>query len=159
MASKIKEFYHRYLYSDELALEVRLVNLVYVVGSMTALAATVFRALVFSSLSLTLVMVTCTVIPIILIYVSNRTKRYRLLNWITVVAFADVLFPLSFFFVGGVDGGMAAYFVLSVVAIFILTKGRQFAVMLITHVACMIGCYYLSFRYPNLTAAFTARQQ
>jgi hypothetical protein len=60
----------------------------------------------------------------------------------------DVLLPAALFAMGGVKSGMAAYFAMSVVLIFFLSKGRTRVIILTTHIAWVILCYAASSAPP-----------
>jgi signal transduction histidine kinase/DNA-binding response OmpR family regulator/PAS domain-containing protein len=149
----------RYVYSEELPLNARMMNLVYVVGFVTAAFATVTRLFIVSSVPLNITMIAITVLAGAQLYVSNRFNLHAVCGWVTLVVLCDLLFPITLFMLGGVQGGMAAYFVLSVVAIFLLAGGRAMFVLLVVHIVWVVACYYLTYRFPGLVSDLTVSQR
>jgi hemerythrin-like metal-binding protein len=95
----------------------------------------------------------------VLLFVGNRYNLYRVGTVITLITLCDILFPLIFFTNGGMDSGMAAYFVLSIVIIFLLEKGRNRVILLCVHVLIVLASYYISLRYPGLLFEMTSFQR
>jgi signal transduction histidine kinase/CheY-like chemotaxis protein len=80
----------------------------------------------------------------------NRFHFYSAVSvWFVLILLADILFPVVFFTNGGVGSGMNAYFVLSIMTIFLLSHGKPFAIMISTHIALVIACYVIEFFHPN----------
>jgi signal transduction histidine kinase/CheY-like chemotaxis protein len=71
----------------------------------------------------------------------------------------DILFPLAFFVLGGANGSMAAYFVMSVVVIFLLARGRNLVLVLLLHLAVIGATYFAGYRLPRLVIPLTPDQQ
>jgi signal transduction histidine kinase/CheY-like chemotaxis protein len=92
-------------------------------------------------------------------YVCNRYHVYKFTTWLAVIAISEVLFPVSFFFLGGLNSSMPAYFILSIVVIFFLLQGRGLFVMLFIHLALIVTCYLVSAVNPGLVMALTGQQR
>ena len=120
MIGKIKNLVLKHIFTEALPLYERRVNLVYVAGFITALTATAGRFFIICSAALDATMLVITFSILILLYISKRYSLYTQCALVTLIMMGNVLFPITFFLVGGVDSGMAAYFVLSVVIIFLL---------------------------------------
>ncbi|GHU79098.1 hypothetical protein FACS1894191_1130 [Clostridia bacterium] len=146
----VRRFIRRYVDTEALHLDVRLSNLVYIIGTLTALAATVIRLIIFRDLPLTAVMLLITVTPPLLLYVCNRYGLYMVGNWIIVIGLGNILFPVTFFLLGGARSGMPAYFVLSMVLVFLLTRGWHLPLLLGSQMVMFTACYYLSWRFPAM---------
>jgi signal transduction histidine kinase/DNA-binding response OmpR family regulator len=84
-----------------------------------------------------------------LMFVCNRYHWYVQGSWITLFMLCDILFPTAFFFLGGTESGMAAFFVLSIVVIFLLLEGRAFYIFLGTHIILVVGCYAVQYYFPQ----------
>ncbi|MDR1127978.1 MAG: response regulator [Treponema sp.] len=155
---KFKKLINRCVFSEALPLEMRVLNMICLVGIAAALVATISRILLGNSLSTFLVMMGIVISIASLLYINNRYYLYRLGTWITLIVLGDILFPLAFFQLGGSRGGMAAYFVLSIVIIFLLTRGRKCALLLVIHTVLIITCYGLSYFVPRLLSPFSEFQ-
>jgi signal transduction histidine kinase/ActR/RegA family two-component response regulator len=85
-----------------------------------------------------------------LMYVCNRFHWYTLCTRITIILICDLLLPSTYFFLGGAAGSSAAYFILALVLICLLSRGKTGAFFCVTHAMVVFVCYYLNYRYPNL---------
>ncbi|MDR2517532.1 MAG: response regulator [Spirochaetaceae bacterium] len=149
---KLKAFINRYVFSEDLPLNARMINVICLAGMVAAVATTLFRVSLHASLSLLLVMIGIILSIGFLMFVCNRFRWYVFGGWITVLLLGDILFPLAFFVLGGVRSGMAAFFVLSIVLCFLLLHGRIRAGLLMAHLVMVAGCYFAGYRFPRLVA-------
>jgi signal transduction histidine kinase/CheY-like chemotaxis protein len=147
---KLKAFIKKYVFSEDLSLDARIVNMICLVGMAAALTATVFRLFMTSGLVMILVMIGIVLSICFLMFVCNRFHRYTLGTWIVLFTICDILFPIAFFFVGGRESGMTAFFVLSIVIIFLLLNGKAFCVFLVVHILLVIGCYTAEYLFPGV---------
>jgi len=99
-----------------------------------------------------------TAFTLILMYLYNKTRQYKLISVISVILLSDILFPLKFFSAGGLHSGMVGYFVLSIFVIFILTEGVYLYILLSIHILLVTACYFIAYRYPDFIPAFTEQQ-
>jgi signal transduction histidine kinase/CheY-like chemotaxis protein len=159
LMKKIKAFVRKYVFSENLSLEARMINMICLVGMAAAMTATVSRILMGFGRGLILVMFGIVLSVGFLMFVCNRFRWYRLGIWITLLMLCDILFPLAFFFLGGVDSGMSAFFVLSIVIIFLLLQKKALIIFLSTHVALVLCCYYVGYRFPHLISGLTSTHQ
>jgi signal transduction histidine kinase/CheY-like chemotaxis protein len=159
MMKKLKSLIQRYIFSEHLSLDAKMLNMICSVGIVAALVATVTRLAMRSNLLLIAVMLSITCSVVMLLIFCNRFKLYGIGIWFFLVAFCDILLPLALFSLGGVASGMAAYFVLSVVIIFFLLRGKSRIVFLTTHIVWVIICYYISFRFPAMVIPLTGIDQ
>jgi signal transduction histidine kinase/FixJ family two-component response regulator/HPt (histidine-containing phosphotransfer) domain-containing protein len=147
---KIQELIRCYVLSDAIPLEARLLNITYLCGMIFASVALVTRSIIGANPYLLLVILGIILSSTCLIYISNRFHLYNLCIQITIVFICDILLPAAYFFLGGVAGSSVAYFILSVMIIFLLSHGKSCLIFLSTHIILVITCYYISYRYPDL---------
>jgi signal transduction histidine kinase/DNA-binding response OmpR family regulator len=147
---KIQSLIEHYILSEELPLDLRILNMIGMVGMIASLTTATIRFFMDTGIFLLLIKLGIVASVLMLLYLSNRFRLYKLGSLITLISLGDILFPLAFFSLGGMDGGMSAYFVLSIVIIFLISRGRNCAILLVTHVAWVIACYYLSVFFPSL---------
>jgi signal transduction histidine kinase/DNA-binding response OmpR family regulator len=159
MIKKIKGLIRRYIFSERLSLDAKMLNMICSVGIVAALVATITRFIMRSNLLLIVVMLGITLSVAALMFFCNRLKLYAVGRWMFLFTFCDMLLPLALFSLGGVASGMAAYFVLSIVVIFFLLGGKSRVLFLATHIIWVISCYYLSFRFPNLVLPLAGLDQ
>jgi len=141
---KIKSILDYYIYSDKLPLEARLLNVIHFVGIISILVVSLFRILTGFHIVAVLVTIALAFFILMMMYLSNHLRRYAAFRWIVLVITCDVFFPFSFFSLGGINGTMTPYFVVSIVLIFYLTWGKGRIIFLLIHIALIISCYYLS---------------
>ncbi|MDR1625155.1 MAG: response regulator [Spirochaetia bacterium] len=144
--SKLKAFIQKYLYSEELPLEVRMLNMVYLVGIAGAFVTIFTRIAAGSNIYLILLVLAIAFSIVLMLYLANRFHLYRFSRWILIIAMCDILFPLAYFALGGITSSILGYFILSIVVIFLLAEGKSRLVFLATHILIIILCYYLGSR-------------
>jgi signal transduction histidine kinase/CheY-like chemotaxis protein len=144
----LKAFIKKYIFSEELSLNARRINMICLVGMAAALAAAVSRIFMDSGMGIILVMAGIVFSIGFLMFVCNHFHWYAQGSWITLFMLCDVLFPTAFFFLGGTESGMAAFFVLSIVVVFLLLEGRAFGIFLGIHVMLAVGCYVVEYYFP-----------
>ncbi|MDR1947976.1 MAG: response regulator [Spirochaetaceae bacterium] len=148
--NKIKELIRRYVLSDEVPLEAKMINTIFLAGISFASMAIVTRFLMGAGIFLLLVVLAIVLSIICLMAACNRFRLYTVFSWLAIIVVCDILLPTAYFALGGVASSAPVYFVLSIVIIALLSKGKSSVVFLITHIMWIIFCYYISYRFPNL---------
>jgi signal transduction histidine kinase/CheY-like chemotaxis protein len=146
---RIKALVRKYIFSEEIPLDARILNMVCAFGMLAALTATIARIIERVPLITLFSMAGILASVIMLMIVSNRFHLYRIGTWITLIMLGDVFFPLIFFTNGGVESGMAAYFTLSMVITFLLARGLSCVLILTSHVVIIIACHVVSLMFPQ----------
>jgi signal transduction histidine kinase/CheY-like chemotaxis protein len=150
---KIRAFIKKYVFSETLPLNARRINMICLVGMPAALIATLIRLFMNSSALMLLVMTGVIFSIGFLMFVCNHFHWYSQGSWITLFMLCDILFPMAFFFLGGTKSGMTAFFVLSIVVIFLLLEGRAFFIFLSAHIVLIIACYAADYWFPWTVAS------
>ncbi|MDR3191710.1 MAG: response regulator [Treponema sp.] len=127
-----------------------MINIICLVGMTASITTTIARIAMGLGGTLILIMIGIIFLIGALMFICNRFRRYDLGTWITLLVLCDILFPAAFFSLSGVEGGMTAFFVLSIVVISLLLRGKPRVLFLITHIILIVACYYTGFRYPQL---------
>ncbi len=65
------------------------------------------------------------------------------------IALHFVLLPLSFFTSGGVEGGAISWFLMGIIYVFLMFRGKMLYAMLTMTITTILGCYYLSYIHPE----------
>ncbi|MDR2258186.1 MAG: response regulator [Treponema sp.] len=156
MKKKSEAFISKYFFSEKLPLEGRVFNLVLIFGIFACMAAMIAR--IIEGVSLTAIIAVAGIIVVIVIafFICNTYRIYHLGIWAALIVVCDILFPLVFFTNAGADSGMAGYFVLTIVLIFLLLRGWECAVMLFSHILFVISCYLIQKYHPALVVPFTS---
>jgi len=142
--SRIKNILDYYIYSDKLPFEARLLNVIYFIGIISILVVGAFRILTGFHIIAILITIAMAFFILLMMYLSNHLRQYAAFRWIVLSITCNVFFPVSFFSLGGINGTMTPYFVVSIVLIFYLTWGKGRIFFLLLHIALIILCYYLS---------------
>jgi signal transduction histidine kinase/FixJ family two-component response regulator/HPt (histidine-containing phosphotransfer) domain-containing protein len=150
---KIKKTIYSYVFSDDLPMEAKMLNVVFFCGIFFTSAAIITRILMGANPFLIFVVLAIALSAAFLIYISNRFHLYTLCTRITILVVCDIFLPATYFFIGGVASSSVAYFVLSLVMVILLSRGKSGVIFCVTHIMLVFACYYVSYRYPNLAAA------
>ncbi|MDR2770508.1 MAG: response regulator [Clostridiales Family XIII bacterium] len=145
---KLKRLINRYIFSENLSLEARTVNMVCIIGVIAVIAAIFTRIAMRSGLAIVLVL-TCIVISVSALFIfCNVCNKHRIGAWLVLFSLCDILLPAALFAMGGMQSGISSYFTMSIVLIFFLSKGRARVLFLITHILWVITCYAASAMPP-----------
>ncbi|MDR2964488.1 MAG: diguanylate cyclase [Treponema sp.] len=153
MANIIKKYKKKAIdifFSDDLPIEAKKLNIVYFAGMIGAILSLITRFLMGSPYQLLLALVGIIVAIALSIYISKRFRAYYICTIITVVFISFILLPLAFFYLGGVYNSAASYFVLGIVIIFLLIRGRLCLIFSIIYIALACVCHYINSMYPDL---------
>ncbi|MDR2106636.1 MAG: response regulator [Coriobacteriales bacterium] len=156
---RLKKLIGRYIYSDDLPLEARNINIICLVGFCTAFFLLILRLGMGAHGAIIAMAVFMVVMIFVLAYTCNRYKLYQLCIWITVIFMCYIVFPLAFFFCGGFDGATLAFFILSTVIIFLLLRGTRLLVAALLHIVIVSICFIIGYRFPDLITPLLPEQQ
>jgi signal transduction histidine kinase/DNA-binding response OmpR family regulator len=134
----------RYIFSDSLPLDARTMNMVCSSGIGGVIVAIITRLIMRSPPALIIVLAGIVVCVGAFLIICNIYGKYRIGSWVILFSLCDVLLPAALFAMGGVKSGIGSYFVMSIVLIFFMSKGRARAIILTTHVVWVIVCYAAS---------------
>jgi signal transduction histidine kinase/CheY-like chemotaxis protein len=145
---RVKRLIDRYMFSEDLPLDARTTNMVCTAGIAGVIVAIITRLIMRSSPALIVVLAGIVVCVAALLVYCNIYGKYRIGSQLILFSLCDLLLPMALFAMGGVKSGSSAYFVMSIVLIFFLSKGRARAVILVTHILWVIVCYAASSTPP-----------
>jgi signal transduction histidine kinase/DNA-binding response OmpR family regulator/PAS domain-containing protein len=149
LADRLKRIISRYIYSDDLSLEGRNINIICLVGFCAAFLLLILRLSTGSHPIIIGLAGSMVLIVGILAYICNRFKLFHLCTWIIIVFMCYLTFPLAFFFYGGIDGDTVMFFVLSTVIIFLLMRGLRLLIAILIHVAIVCTCFFIGYFEPS----------
>ncbi len=146
MQEKIKKI----LYGGTSDFGERLFRLILVVGFVVTVAGILAGFLLENTLLNAAPL--CVLLMVILI-ASVATFKYHKIGFASIFFALLVIcgiFPLMFFFSGGIDGGAAVWLVLGLLYIFMVFRGRRLAFFLWLSVSVDIVTYGVAYRHPRL---------
>ncbi len=88
-----------------------------------------------------------------------RWRKLEAATWLIEILVNFLLFPIAFFTSGGVHGGATIWYVLGILFIFLLFRGKAFWGFLFATLTCFLATYQLAHLYPEgLTYFETTRE-
>jgi signal transduction histidine kinase/CheY-like chemotaxis protein/HPt (histidine-containing phosphotransfer) domain-containing protein len=154
MEKNLRNFIARYFFAENLPLEGRVFNLVLGFGVFACIGALIVRIIEGVSFTSVIAVGVLTLVIIAAFQMCNKFRSYHLGIWIALIITCNILFPLIFFTNAGIDSGMTGYFVLTIVLIFLLLRGKECLFMLIFHILIVLTCYLVQKMYPGLITPF-----
>ncbi|MFP3156199.1 ATP-binding protein [Lachnospiraceae bacterium ZAX-1] len=155
----MKKLIQKYIFTDNLPLEARLINMLYCTGIGSASAVMIARLFMGSTMILIFTIFAIIIAIAGMLYVSNKYEAYNVSTRITVILICDVLFPIAFFALGGIQSSMATYFVLSIVIIFFLIHNKWFVPLLLVHIGIACFCYWFGAHHLKLFVPLSEKQR
>ncbi|MDR2770403.1 MAG: response regulator [Clostridiales Family XIII bacterium] len=159
MMQQIRKKLNHYLFSDDLPLPGRMLNLICAFGFCAVTVATIAHAVERSSPYAICIMFVMMVIIVAVTWLFNKYQRYALGSLLAAIAFCNILFPLLFYVTGGSNGGMAAHFVLGITLCFMLVRGRALTILVLLQIAVILACYLTNAFHPELFPVLTDYQR
>jgi signal transduction histidine kinase/CheY-like chemotaxis protein len=149
MKKKITKLAEDYLFSERLPLDMRMANLVCILGAVGAVFATIIKLLEGMPLFAVLMIFGSLVIGVALYIVLTAIGQN---SWGVVCLLAsatDILIPITFIWGGGIKSALPMYFTLGIVLHFLVFRGRKLVIMVIINVLIFLGCILFSFLFPD----------
>jgi len=150
------KFFQSTFFSDDVPLVGRNLNFVYIFGSSASFLIAVIRFIQGYSILSVLVSLGASLVAIILFLLTHKFRIYKLSSIIAVTLICHILMPLLFFFNGGLNGGMAGFFVMTIVLICLVLKGVWCVIHVIINIAIIIACYLIGWNYPESVVSFSS---
>ena len=155
----LRTFLYKYVFSDELPLAARRINIVCITGLIATLISLLSRMLFDANLITFIVLLSICILIIISMYVTNKYEYYKITICGAIIIICYLLFP-ALFLLGGMISGMPAYFVLGIVILFLfMEKKLTITIMTLLQLMILIACYITSFYFPEYINEMTPRQR
>ncbi|MDR2487568.1 MAG: hypothetical protein LBD12_06325, partial [Clostridiales Family XIII bacterium] len=159
MIGTITRLLNRYIFTNDLPLPGRILNMIGAVGLVATVISLIGHHIEGASPLIWAIKLLMLGLLLLMLYCSNRSKRYKLWALLTLFVFVDVLFPMVFIFNGGVQSGVSAYFVLCIVVIVMLSYGK-WRIVAFASFFCAVGfCYWLNATHPECIVMLDLQQQ
>ena len=90
------------------------------------------------------------VVAWIALYMSVKQRQTKIASWMLILIYNIVLFPVVFFMSGGVESGTPIWFVLGLVYIFLLFKGKELVITLVISLTSFLTTYIIAYLHPEI---------
>jgi signal transduction histidine kinase/CheY-like chemotaxis protein len=159
LSDKIKRLFSHYLFSEELSRDARMLNMICIVGFLAGIVSLTTRWVEGLPNIVLVVMVAYLLSVIALFFIANHFHAHQAATWVTLIAMGDVIFPVTFFLVGGIDGALSVWFVCSIFVVVFFARGLKLTVFLGLHILAIIACFAVSWVRPDLVSEITEGQR
>ncbi|MDR2106544.1 MAG: response regulator [Coriobacteriales bacterium] len=145
----LRKLVTRFFFSEEFPLDVRMINVLSLIGTLWAFSVLVLR--VIEGVSLLIILSTAGflllfIITTLVFHITNARATVRALSMVMIM---DTVLPFSFFMMGGFNSGIATVFVLVTALIFYVVHGKMRIVILALHFILTILVYLLGYSHPE----------
>lgn len=155
----MRERIKKILYEGTSDLREQLFRLILVVGFVVTAAAILAGLLLQNALINALPL--CGLLLVILI-ASIATFRYHKIDFAAILFAVLVIcgiFPLMFFASGGIEGGAAVWYVLGLLYIFMMFRGKKLVFFLWLAVVADVATYILAYQNPELVVSLGSKSE
>ena len=90
------------------------------------------------------------IIAWIALRMSVRNRQTKQASWVLIMVYNIVLYPVVFFMSGGIGSGTPVWFVLGLVYIFLLFKGRDVVIALVISLVSFLATYIVAYFHPEI---------
>lgn len=137
-------------FGSHLPMRIRFLHLCTLGGTLGALLATASPLIsgVFSGLGMVCCIFTA-LFFLSLFIMTQATKNYDAVIIIGVCGLNFVIYPILYFTMGGIEGGMVLYFIMGIVFSLLLLNFKQSLVIFPLEVLCYIAIFWVGERYPQ----------
>ncbi len=157
MKNRLTQFISSY-FSPTLDFRVRLFNVLAMGGTVISLAMALVGIATGVGLGNIAVNFISATLSYALLCYSQRTSRYQLCYFITIIAIFLCLFPVMFFTAGGYNSGMPSFFVFAVAFTILMLEGKKAIAMSLAEILLYLAICIIAFRYPELVKAWDTEQ-
>ncbi|MCM1263947.1 MAG: fatty acid-binding protein DegV, partial [Butyrivibrio sp.] len=148
MLERIRGFI-QYLFNKDLDLQERSARMVFTLAFFASIIG-MGRVTLGADLIVLVALVPMCIISGLALKMAVKEHKTKKASWLLVISTNVILMPLVYIFSGGTDSGTPVWFVLGLVYVFMLFKGREFAIALSVSIASCFITYLISYLYPNI---------
>lgn len=148
MIKKIRAFLNALL-SEQLDFQTRLIRMVLLMA-FTASIIGMGRVMIGAAPIVLSALIPMCLVSGAALFIAVKYDKVKLASWLLVLVSNVILFPLIFFMSSGVDSGTPIWFVLGLVYIFLLFKGKEMVIALLLSMAAFLAAYVIAYRCPDM---------
>jgi signal transduction histidine kinase/DNA-binding NarL/FixJ family response regulator/HPt (histidine-containing phosphotransfer) domain-containing protein len=158
MKKAIYTFFNSF-FGRELDFRVRLFNVLALAGAVISLLVATLGPFTGAAPANSVACLFSFLLALVFLYYSNRSGRYRLFYFITVVVVFILLFPVMFFSAGGYHSGMPVFFVFAVVFTVFMLEGKAAFCIAVLELLVYAGLCLYAFKRPGSVHFFETEEQ
>ncbi len=137
------------LFGKELELQEKLVRMVF----MMAFCASIIgmgRVVIGADLIVLIALVPMCIVSGVALKITVTDHKTKFASWLLVIATNVILMPLVYVFSGGLESGTPIWFVLGLVYVFLLFKGKNSVIALSVSIVSFFITYFISYMHPDV---------
>lgn len=145
---KLKNFFLKF-YSGENKLQITIFNIIVgggIAAGIISLAVTIIIGIWWLE---ALIIAAAEALLITSFFLANKYGRLDLSVIIVSVGISLLIFPLLFFIGGGVNSGMPFWFVMGIIAVFLLTRGKTRIILVLLDIIAYSVCFLIDYNFPR----------
>jgi signal transduction histidine kinase/DNA-binding NarL/FixJ family response regulator/HPt (histidine-containing phosphotransfer) domain-containing protein len=158
MKKTIHAFFDTF-FGRELDFRARLFNVLAMAGAVISLMVAALGPFTETAPANSLACLFSFLLALVFLHYANRTGRYQVFYFITVVVVFILLFPVMFFTAGGYHSGMPVFFVFAVVFTVFMLDGKAAFCMAALELLVYAGLCLYAFRRPGSVHFFETEEQ
>lgn len=143
------QYYIKSFLDEQLDFQERIMRIVFLLAFVAALIGT-GRVLVGADPGVLDALIPLCVVSALSLHIAVKYRRIRFAAWLLIISSNLFLFPGIFILSSGMDSGTPIWFVLGLVYIFLLFKGKDFWAALLLTLAAYLGTYALTYFRPDI---------
>lgn len=147
MLKRIQRFIKR-LFSPQLEFHERLLRMVLSLAFAASVIDTAM-AILGSDPGVLFAQIPMCILSAFSIWIVVDCHNTKLASWLLLIGGNVILFPLRFFLSGGIESGTPIWFVLGLIYIFLLFKGKAFWCAMLLSAASFLVTYVTAYFYPE----------
>lgn len=155
----MRKIIYKILHSGEMELRERLFRLILCVGFLVTVAAILAGQLLENSLVNAVPL--CVLLFVILV-AAVVTFKYRNIDFAAMlfaVLIICVIFPIMFFASGGIQGGATVWFVLGLLYIFLMFRGKKLFFFIFLAVAADVATYVMAYQHSGYIVMLSSKSE
>lgn len=137
------------LFSKELELQERLVRMVFAMAFIASVIG-MGRILLGADWIVLAALVPMCIVSGAALWITVKYHKVKFASWLLVITTNVILLPMVYILSSGVESGTPIWFVLGMVYVFLLFKGREFAAALSVSLISYALTYLVSYIYPDI---------
>ncbi len=146
----MKDFLDKYFFDKEYSSRERIFRLIIMIGFVISVLAIVVSAAIgnlFETLFPLLLMFISMLVGVIITFKYNKLDAASVL---VAVALNGIAFPEMFFFCGAIESGASVWFVLGIIYLFVMFRGKRLVILLILTLMTDAVAYFVAYNHPEL---------